>query len=53
MQRSHNQGNRAIYNRLKRKLQTALRDTRNANFAHFLTSLSPDDSSLWEATKMF
>ena len=45
-QRSHNQCDRAIYNRLKRKLQTALRDTRNANFAHFLTSLSPDDSSL-------
>ena len=39
-----------FYNRLKRKLQTALRDTRNANFAHFFTSLSLDDSSLWKAT---
>ena len=26
-------------------------ETRNANFAHFLTSLSPDDSSLWKANK--
>ena len=50
-QRSHNQGDRAIYNRLKRKLHTALRDTRNAKFAHFLTSHSSDDSSLWRATK--
>ena len=50
-QRSRNQGDRAIYNCLKRKLQTALREARNTTFAHFLTSLSPDDSSLWKATK--
>ena len=30
-----------------------MRDTRNANIAHILTSLSPDNSSLWKATKCF
>jgi hypothetical protein len=39
-----------IYNRLKRKLQTALRDANNATFKHYLTSLSPCDNSLWKAT---
>ena len=52
-QRSRNQGDRAIYNRLKRTLQTALRDTRNATFENYITSLSPDDTSLWRATKGF
>jgi len=46
-----NQGNRLIYNRLKRKLQTALRNAKNATFEHYLTSLSPSDNTLWNATK--
>jgi len=39
-QRSRNQGDRLIYNRLKRKLQTALRKANSATFEHYLTSLS-------------
>jgi len=50
-QRSRNQGDRIIYNRLKRKLQTALRNANNATFEHYLTSLSPSDNTLWKATK--
>jgi arginase family enzyme len=45
-QRSRNQGDRAIYNRLKRNLQAALRDARNATVEKYITSLSPDDTSL-------
>jgi len=44
---------RAIYNRLKRNLQTALKDARNDTFEQFITSFSPDDTSLWKATKSF
>jgi hypothetical protein len=50
-QRSRNQGDRLIYNRLRRKLQTALQNANNDTFAHFLTSLSPNDNTLWKATK--
>jgi len=50
-QRSRNQDDRLIYNRLRRKLQAALRNANNDSFAHYLTSLSPDDNSLWKATK--
>jgi len=50
-QRSRNQGDRLIYNRLKRKLQTALRNANNSTFEHYLTSLSPSDNTLWKATK--
>ena len=45
------QDDRIIYNRLKRKLQTALRHANNATFEHYLTSLSPSDNTLWKATK--
>ena len=50
-QRSRNQGDRLIYNRLKRKLQTALRNVNNSTFEHYLTSLVPSDNTLWKATK--
>jgi len=50
-QRSRDQGDRIIYNRLKTKLQTALRNANNATFEHNLTSLSPSDNTLWKATK--
>ena len=50
-QRSKNQGNRIIYNQLKRKLQTALRNSNNATFEHYLTSFSPSENTLWKATK--
>ena len=43
-QRSRKKGDRAIYNRLKRNLQTALKEARNTNFEQFITSLSPDDT---------
>jgi hypothetical protein len=46
-QHSRYQGDRAIYNRLKRTLEAALRDTRNATFETYITPLSPDDTSLW------
>jgi len=48
---SRNHGDRIIYNRLNRKLQTALRHANNATFEHYLTSLSPSDNTLWKATK--
>jgi len=43
---SRYQGDRIIYNRLKRKLQTALRHANNATFEHYPTSLSPSDNTL-------
>jgi hypothetical protein len=52
-QRSRNQGDRTIYNRMKRNLQAALRDAQNDTFKKYITSLSPDDNSLWKATKGF
>ena len=52
-QRSRIQGDRAIYNRLKRNLQAALRVARNATFTNYITSLLPDDTSLWKANKGF
>jgi len=52
-QRSRNQDDRAIYNRLKPNLQTALKEARNATFEQFITSVSPDDTSLWKAAKSF
>jgi hypothetical protein len=33
------------------KPQTALRNVNNDAFAHYLTSLSPNDNTLWKATK--
>jgi hypothetical protein len=42
-----------LYNRLKRNLKAALRDARNATSEKYITSLSPDDTSLWKATKGF
>ena len=39
-QRSRNQGDRAIYNRLKRNLQTALKEARNATFEQLITSFA-------------
>ena len=50
-QRSCNRGYRIIYNRLQRKLQTALRNANNATFEHYTTTLSPSDNTLWKATK--
>jgi hypothetical protein len=50
---SRNQGDRVIYKRLKRNLRPALREARNAAFEQYITSLSPDDTSLWKATKCF
>jgi len=50
-QRSGNQGDRLLYNRLRRKLQTALRNVSNDTFAYYLTSLSLNDNTLWKATK--
>jgi len=50
-QRSWNQGDRLIYKRLRRKLQAALRIVNNDTFAHYLTSFSPNDNTLWKATK--
>jgi len=50
-QQSRNEVDRIICNRLKRKLQTALRNTNNATFEHYLTSFSPSDNTLWKATK--
>ena len=50
-QRSRNQGDRIIYNCLKRQLQTALRNANNATFEHYLTSISPSDNTLWKVTK--
>ena len=52
-QRSRNQVDRATYIRLKRNLQTALKKAENATFEQFITSLSPDDTYLWKATKCF
>jgi len=52
-QRSRNQGDRAIYKRLKRNLQATLRDAWNSTFSNYITSLSPDDTSLWKVTKGF
>ena len=42
---------RQNHNRLKRKLQTALRNVNNATFEHYITTLSPSDNTLWKATK--
>ena len=40
-----------MYNRLRRRLHTALRAINNDSFERYLTSLSPGDNSLWKATK--
>jgi hypothetical protein len=50
-QPSRNQGDQIIYNGLKRKLQTAIRNANNVTFEHYLTSLSPSDNTIWKATK--
>jgi len=52
-QPSRNKCDRDTYNRLKRNLQTAMKEARNATFEQFITSISPDDTSLWKATKSF
>jgi len=52
-ERSRKQGDRAIYDDLKRNLQIDLKEARNATFEQFIASLSPDDTSLWKATKSF
>ena len=50
-QRSRNQGDRITYNRLRRQLQTALRNVNNITFEHYLTTLTPSDNTLWKATQ--
>lgn len=52
-QRSRNQEDRHIYNRLRRKLHKALTNARNTTFEHYITSLSKDDHTIWKATKKF
>jgi hypothetical protein len=50
-QRSRNNDDRPIYNRLRRKLHAALANARNRTFEHYIASLSSDDHTIWKATK--
>ena len=50
-QRSRNQGDRIAYNRLRRQLQTALRNANNTTFEHYLTTLTPSNNTFWKATQ--
>lgn len=51
--RTRNNEDRLNYNRLRRKLHNTLKNTKNSSFEHFITTLSPDDHTIWRATKKF
>jgi hypothetical protein len=40
-------------NRLTHKLRAALNESRNASFQQYISRLTPDDRSIWKATKKF
>jgi hypothetical protein len=51
-QRSRNNDDRLIHNRLRRKLHTPLANVKYRTFEHYTASLSKDDHTIWKATKM-
>jgi len=50
-QRSRNQGDRITYNRLRRQIQTALRNANNITLEHYLTTLTPSYNTFWKTTQ--
>jgi hypothetical protein len=50
---SRNIQDKAHINRLTHRLRSALNKSRNASFHHYISSLAPDDQSIWKATKKF
>jgi hypothetical protein len=50
-QRTRNKQDKTHLNRLTHKLRSALVETRNASFQRYTSRLTPDDRSLWKATK--
>jgi hypothetical protein len=50
---SRNIQDKVHLNRLTHRLRSALNKSRNASFHHYITSLAPDDQSIWKATKKF
>jgi hypothetical protein len=52
-QRSRQANDQHQYNRLSRRLKTALLELHNSSFEHYVKDLSPTDTTLWKATKRF
>lgn len=52
-QRTRNPLDKALLNRLTHQLSTTLQQVRNDSFEYYITNLTPDDTSLWRATKSF
>lgn len=52
-QRSRNPRDKTQLNRLTHQLRTALIQARNETFKYYISNLTPNDHSLWQATKKF
>jgi hypothetical protein len=50
-QRTRNPRAKTILNRLTHKLTNALKEDRNEIFRYYISKLSPDDHTIWKATK--
>jgi hypothetical protein len=52
-QNSRNPLDKTELNKLTRNLRSAIKQAKNETFKTYITNLSPDDHSLWKATKNF
>jgi hypothetical protein len=52
-QNSRNPLDRTELNKLTHNLRSAMTQAKNETFKTYITNLSPDDHSLWKATKIF
>jgi hypothetical protein len=52
-QRSRNNDDRLVSNRVRRKLHNALTNAKNKTLERYIASLSKDDLTLWKATEKF
>lgn len=50
-QRTRNPRDKTTLNRLTRRLHNALTENRNETFKYYVSNLSPEDHSIWKATK--
>lgn len=52
-QRSRHPLDKTRLNRLTHRLHTAIQESRNESFEHYVKNMSPNDHSLWKATRKF
>lgn len=52
-QRSRNPRDKTTLNNLTHRLRNVIQENRNATFSYYISTLSPEDHTIWKATKKF